>query len=243
MDREELFIVSYRAWERRSRRLWPRRCRRCWRRTWQGWRDGAKSMLGSDGVRAGGGTGGGDAAISFGAGDEGGHDVNELLQRSYVVHGKDYSARRALFTMVADWVGDPRALGRQVGWVTQATIAYVRPLCRITVCMCKTNGQRGVSPLLSPLKMGPCVCVATRSFHVRWSRQGVEGPRLKIATTNAADSTIFMPAGRGVLRGHWCEKSLSEPPARPHFSCAGAAAAAAMGNSSENPVTPLGLSV
>ena len=83
-------------------------------------------------------------------------DVNWLLRRGYAVHGKDYSVQRAqaLAASVTDWVDDPRVPGRQVGWVTQETTAYVRPLRRIAVRTRKKNGQWGVGLLLSALD--PC---------------------------------------------------------------------------------------
>jgi hypothetical protein len=80
-------------------------------------------------------------------------DVNWLLRRGYAVHGKDYSGQRAraLAASVTEWVDDPRVPGRQVGWVTQETTAYVRPVRRIAVRTRKKNGQWGVGVLLSVL--------------------------------------------------------------------------------------------
>jgi hypothetical protein len=80
-------------------------------------------------------------------------DVNWLLRRGYLVHGKDYSAQRApaLAASVTTWLDDPRVPGRQVGWVSQVTAAYVRPLRRIAVRTRKKNGQWGVGILLSAL--------------------------------------------------------------------------------------------
>lgn len=80
-------------------------------------------------------------------------DVNWLLRRGYAIHGKDYSGQRAqaLAASVTAWVDDPRVPGRQVGWVTQDTTAYVRPVRRIAVRIRKKNGQWGVGVLLSML--------------------------------------------------------------------------------------------
>jgi hypothetical protein len=78
-------------------------------------------------------------------------DVNWLLRRGYAIHGKDYSGQRAqaLAASVTEWVDDPRVLGRQVGWVTQDTMASVRPVRRSAGRIRKKNGQWGVGVLLA----------------------------------------------------------------------------------------------
>lgn len=80
-------------------------------------------------------------------------DVNWLLSRDYQVHGKDYSGRHArhLADSVLSWIDDPHVAGRQVGWVTEAPSAYVRPMQRIAVRCRKQNGQWAVGVLLSAL--------------------------------------------------------------------------------------------
>jgi len=80
-------------------------------------------------------------------------DVNLLLGRGYAVHAKDYSGQRAqtLAESVTDGINDPHVPGRQIGWVTQETNAYVRPVQRIAVRTSKKDGQWGVSVLLSTL--------------------------------------------------------------------------------------------
>jgi len=80
-------------------------------------------------------------------------DSNGLLERGYVAHAKDYSPARAqtLARGVTDGVDDPRVPGRQVGWVTQDTTAYVRPVRRLAVRVRKANGQWGVGALVSTL--------------------------------------------------------------------------------------------
>jgi hypothetical protein len=80
-------------------------------------------------------------------------DVNWLLSRGYQVHGKDYSGRHArhLAESVLTWIDDPHVAGRQVGWVTEAPSAYVRPVQRIAVRCRKQNGQWAVGVLLSAL--------------------------------------------------------------------------------------------
>src|SRR6266480_3276252 len=50
-------------------------------------------------------------------------DVNWLLARGYLVHGKDYSGQQAkrLAKSVTEWYADPHQPERQFGWVTEAT--------------------------------------------------------------------------------------------------------------------------
>ena len=80
-------------------------------------------------------------------------DVNWALARGYQVHGKAYAGRQsgAVAAGVTDWVEDPQVVGRQVGWVTQETRAYLRPMRRIAVRTPKKNGQWAVGVLLSTL--------------------------------------------------------------------------------------------
>ncbi len=80
-------------------------------------------------------------------------DINGLQERGYAVHAKDYSSARAqtLAATVTDWIDDPHVPGRQVGWVTHATDAYVRPVRRLAVRVRKANGQWGVGALISTL--------------------------------------------------------------------------------------------
>jgi hypothetical protein len=80
-------------------------------------------------------------------------DINWLLERGYLVHSKDYSGKRAenLAHNVQDWVNDPRNTGRQVGWVTEETGLYCRPVCRVAVRCPKKNGQWAVGVILSTL--------------------------------------------------------------------------------------------
>jgi hypothetical protein len=80
-------------------------------------------------------------------------DVNWLLARGYQVHCKDYSGRHAriLAQSVVEWIDDPHVPGRQVGWVTEAPTAYVRPVVRIAVRCRQQNGQWAVGVLISTL--------------------------------------------------------------------------------------------
>jgi Transposase DDE domain group 1 len=89
--------------------------------------------------------------IDAGGGSVG--EINWLLARGYQVHAKDYSGQRAqkLAQSVTRWVDDPHIEGRQVGWVTVATNAYVRPVRRIAVRCRKKNGQWGIGVLISTL--------------------------------------------------------------------------------------------
>ncbi len=80
-------------------------------------------------------------------------EINWLLAQGYPVHAKDYSGQRAqkLALSVTSGVDDPRIEGRQVGWVTAPTSAYVREVRRIAVRCRKKNGQWGVGVLISTL--------------------------------------------------------------------------------------------
>jgi hypothetical protein len=80
-------------------------------------------------------------------------DVNWLLSRGYLVHGKDYSGKQAkrLATSVADWYVDPHQPDRQFGWVTETAEAYVRPVKRIAVRCRKPDGEFAYGVLISTL--------------------------------------------------------------------------------------------
>lgn len=80
-------------------------------------------------------------------------DINWMLARGYGVHAKDYSGQRAerLAQRVVAWVDDPRNPGRQVGWVTQATEVYCRPVRRIAVRCPKQKGGWAVGVIISTL--------------------------------------------------------------------------------------------
>ena len=88
--------------------------------------------------------------------DSGGGSVDEInwvLKRGYQFHGKDYSGTRAqhLAKSVVEWFEDPRCPERQVGWVTEKTESYYRPVKRVAVRCRKQNGQWGIGVLLSTL--------------------------------------------------------------------------------------------
>lgn len=80
-------------------------------------------------------------------------DVNWALKQGYQFHGKDYSGRRAenLVKSVTEWFSDPRDADRQMGWVTEPTELYIRPVQRIAVRCRKNNGQWGTGVILSTL--------------------------------------------------------------------------------------------
>ena len=80
-------------------------------------------------------------------------DINWALWRGYAVHCKDCSTQRAekLAASVTDWVDDPRTPGRQVGWVTEPTRAYVRPVRRIAVRGPTKAGGWAVAVVISAL--------------------------------------------------------------------------------------------
>ena len=80
-------------------------------------------------------------------------DVNWALERGYLYHGKDFSGMRvrSLAKSVSVWVDDPKAPGRQVGWVEREDSPYVRPVRRIAVRCQKNNGQWAIGILVSAL--------------------------------------------------------------------------------------------
>ncbi len=81
-------------------------------------------------------------------------DVNWALWRGYAVHCKDCSTQRAdkLAASVTEWVDDPRNPGRQAGWVTEPTRAYVRPVRRIAVRCSTKDGGWAVGVIISALE-------------------------------------------------------------------------------------------
>ncbi len=81
-------------------------------------------------------------------------EINWLLSQGYQVHAKDYSGQRAqrLARSVRRWVDDPHIEGRQVGWVSEPTSAYTRPVRRIAVRCRKKNGAWGVGVIISTLE-------------------------------------------------------------------------------------------
>lgn len=80
-------------------------------------------------------------------------DLNWLLRRSYQLHAKDYSSRRAarLAASVVRWIDDPRIASRQIGYVRLEATEYIRPVVRIAVRCRKRNGQWGIGVLISTI--------------------------------------------------------------------------------------------
>jgi hypothetical protein len=78
--------------------------------------------------------------------DAGGGSVaslNSLLSRGYAIVGKDYSAQRVsrLVKSVTQWVEDPEQPDRQVGWVREESLEYVRPVRRLAVRSKSAKGR------------------------------------------------------------------------------------------------------
>ncbi len=80
-------------------------------------------------------------------------DVNWLLARGYLAHGKDYSGKlpKRLAKSVQHWYVDPQQPERQFGWVTEMTQAYVRPVKRIAVRCRQQDGKFAYGVLISAL--------------------------------------------------------------------------------------------
>jgi hypothetical protein len=82
-------------------------------------------------------------------------NVNWLLSRSYQLHCKDFSGKRAAgwAATVNRWYDDPLHPGRQVGWAgPQTTPDYVRPVKRLVMRWHKRNGHLGHAILISTLE-------------------------------------------------------------------------------------------
>lgn len=93
-------------------------------------------------------------------------DVNWLLARGYQVHCKDYSGVRAerLAHSVEQWIEDPLAQERQVGWVRMPASEYVRPVRRIAVRCRKADGQWAVAVLISTLSAATVLQVTKQAL-------------------------------------------------------------------------------
>lgn len=120
--------------------------------------------------------------------------VNWLLSRGYMVLCKDYSASRArnLSRSVTTWYPDPKEEGREVGWVEEATRAYVRPVRRLSVRHRKPNGQFGVEVLITTAPMAELF---------RWTRM----PATQIGE---AQAELLAIAHSYDQRGGGCETSF-----------------------------------
>jgi len=94
-------------------------------------------------------------------------DVNWALGRGYHLHTKVYSwdQSRKLAETVEVWHDDPKVPGRQVGWVTEETTKYVRPVKLIAVRTRKKNGQWGIGVILSSLSAEVVVSLARLPVH------------------------------------------------------------------------------
>ena len=78
------------------------------------------------------------------------NSVNTLLSQDYAVVTKDYSARRTskLAKSVTEWVSDSAHPERQMGWVTEESRDYVRPVRRLAVRSRSTKGRWQYAVLL-----------------------------------------------------------------------------------------------
>jgi len=77
-------------------------------------------------------------------------NLNWLLERGYHLLAKACSGQQArqLAKTVQEWITDPHLPERQVGWVTEQALAFVRPVRRVAVRCPKPNGQWGVGVLI-----------------------------------------------------------------------------------------------
>ena len=95
-------------------------------------------------------------------------DVNWLLTRGYLVHGKDYSGQQAkrLAKSVVDWYADPHQPEREFGWVSETTDAYVRPVKRIAVRCRQQDGKFAYGVLISTLSAQHVLTLTGQSLSV-----------------------------------------------------------------------------
>ncbi len=94
-------------------------------------------------------------------------DINWVLSRGYLYHGKDYSGRRAkcLAQTVTEWVPDPNGTGREVGWVNTSEHPYVRPVRRIAVRCPRQPGGWSVGVLVSTLSPEQVILETRQPIH------------------------------------------------------------------------------
>lgn len=99
--------------------------------------------------------------------DAGGGSIdnfNWLLVRGYQVLGKACLSQQArrLAETVREWITDPHLPERQVGWVTEAPTAFVRPVRRLAVRCLKADGKWGIGVLICSLSNLQILQVAGR---------------------------------------------------------------------------------
>jgi hypothetical protein len=76
--------------------------------------------------------------------------LNHLLSRGYAVVSKEYSAQRAsrLVKSVKEWVEDPQRPDRQLGWVQEQSLDYIRPVRRLGLRWKSSKGRWHCAVLL-----------------------------------------------------------------------------------------------
>lgn len=80
-------------------------------------------------------------------------DINNLLQKGYQVLAKDYSGKKAhkLCQSVESWHPDPKIKGREVGFIEEEPLEYIRPVRRIGVRCRKKDGTWSYAVLICTL--------------------------------------------------------------------------------------------
>lgn len=96
-------------------------------------------------------------------------DINWLLSRGYLVHGKDYSGKQAkrLAQTVQNWHVDPHQPEREFGYVSEPTEAYVRPVTRIGVRCRKADGRFAYGVLISALSAQQVLALTGQSLSLQ----------------------------------------------------------------------------
>ena len=80
-------------------------------------------------------------------------NFNWLLEQGYEILGKVCSTQQArlLAATVQQWVSDPGCPEREMGWVTQEAVAFVKPVRRVAVRCKKSNGEWAIGVLVCSL--------------------------------------------------------------------------------------------
>ncbi len=140
-------------------------------------------------------------------------EINWLLSQGYQVHAKDYSGQRAqrLARSVRRWLDDPRIEGRQVGWVSEPTSAYTRPVRRIAVRCRKKNGQWGVGVIISTLEGADVLNLAGQgcSYRIWWLIPFSHSGRIPAPIGSAGSGNISCNSGISLLIGSRTTQSHS----------------------------------
>jgi hypothetical protein len=91
--------------------------------------------------------------VRFDAGAGSMANINGLLEQGYEILGKICSTQQArlLANTVKEWVTDTQLPERQMGWVEEEPLAFIKPVRRVAVRCRKSNGTWGIGVLVCSL--------------------------------------------------------------------------------------------